>query len=252
MISSAISNWTRLYADIAKEIERLSEGGREPLLFRGQPDSSFLLTPSIARSGLRNIVAAETHLYINFVIRAGKLLPPEAVGWSILFIMQHHNLPTRLLDWSDTFSVALYFALKNARKDAAVWVLKPHVLNSLTMRRGSIVNVQELGVTYEDCYINHSVTLPASVVALTPPRYYERVAQQRAAFTLHDDLVQSLDNAHPTAVAKFIIPRKAQAGARQFLAMAGISEYSLFPDLDGLARELRGALTESGLTTHRS
>ncbi len=31
--------------------------------------------------------------------------------WDILFYMQHHGIKPRLLDWSDSFSVAVYFAL---------------------------------------------------------------------------------------------------------------------------------------------
>jgi hypothetical protein len=49
----------------------------------------------------------------------------------------------------------------------------------------------------------------------------------------------SLDGLHPDVVRKVIIPKAARAEAKRFLELAGISEFSLFPDLDGLAREIK-------------
>ncbi|MNR66720.1 hypothetical protein D3C85_1903600 [compost metagenome] len=53
------------------------------------------------------------------------------------------------------------------------------------------------------------------------------------------DTKTSLEELAPIAIRKFLIPKRAIAGARKFLLLAGINEYSLFPDLDGLAREIR-------------
>jgi FRG domain-containing protein len=52
----------------------------------------------------------------------------EDWDWDSYFLMQHHNGPNRLLDWSDGALMALHFALRNqtddGQGDARVYVLE--------------------------------------------------------------------------------------------------------------------------------
>src|SRR4051812_35964311 len=72
--------------------------------FRGQSDSSWSLLPSIGRYKWRfKSRNPEENLYFDFVTEAGALLPENSSSWMNIFLMQHYGLPTRLLDWTETF-----------------------------------------------------------------------------------------------------------------------------------------------------
>jgi FRG domain-containing protein len=54
--------------------------------------------------------------------------------WHRLCVAQHHGTPTRLLDWSDRYAVAAYFAVMDDAKptDSALWCLDLAKLSSIS------------------------------------------------------------------------------------------------------------------------
>ncbi len=239
-----MSSWSTFLQKAKNKIATLDiEEGCDVPFFRGQPDSSWKLLPSLARHKLLDTRATsnpEEDLYFDFVTQAGALLPENTSPWSIAFQMQHYGLPTRMLDWTETFSVALYFALKGATSEAAIWILDPFKLNKTTINQEMLIHPTELSKNYETYFIDRSATLEGNVVALSPLRHNPRVMNQRAGFTLHDDLKNPLEELHPQTVTKLVLPADGFADATKFVDLAGINEFTLFPDLDGLARQLKG------------
>lgn len=177
--------------------------------------------------------------YFDFITKAGRLLPDTSRSWDVAFSMQHHGLPTRLLDWTENLATALHFAMKNAKTECCIWILDPFKLNSLSIGEALLYRAEDLDGTYEDFFITNEKKLPGDVVAISPLRHHPRVFGQRSGFTVHHNLDKALDDFQPDALKKIEIPNTSFMGGKQFLRLAGVSEYSLFPDLDGLSRELK-------------
>jgi hypothetical protein len=234
----SVMAWLDTYSTLASHCEMV----KPFTLFRGQRDARWPLLPAMARhpgAGQADFRSVERIFYFEYVTRAGSLLPDVHDPWEIVFAMQHHGLPTRLLDWSETLSVALYFALAGAVGDAAVWVLNPFTLNQELAGRREIVHARDLPENYYDYFIAHNRQPPGVAMALWPLHRDPRLLRQRGAFTMHADLTSPLESLCSLAITKVVIPKSEHADAWRFLRMAGISEFSLFPDLDGLSRELR-------------
>ncbi|HEV2800799.1 MAG TPA: hypothetical protein VGW12_09900 [Pyrinomonadaceae bacterium] len=124
-------------------------------------------------------------------------------------------------------------------KKRSVWILDPYELNRLTINTEKILHPTDLGHDYYAYFIERTAKLEGNVVAMSPLRHNPRVFHQRAGFTLHDEIENPLEELHPNVVTEVKLDRSGFSEASTFLELAGINEFTLFPDLDGLARELK-------------
>ena len=234
-----MSSWTNLLDEIDSKINELERSGCDIPFFRGHNNSKWPLLPSIFRIPNRHI-HMESLLYYEFHSYSAQLFSEKATSWDILFEMRHHGVPTRLLDWSENFAVALYFALNENATNPCIWILDPFQLNKESNGEESILTPEsDLGIDYyyNSC-IGRTTVQKENTIAIYPRKQSARVFSQKGVFTLFGSKEDSLENLYPSCLTKFEIPLDAIPEANKFLKLAGIDEFSIYPDLDGLARLL--------------
>ncbi len=117
--------------------------------FRGEKaDTDHPLLPKLYRIENNQKPHDENLLLQNFRKKAPSLglmnTPPRGHTDEWLFLAQHVGLPTRLLDWTESLFVALFFALKEAQP--VIWMLDPVELNNKSVENPITNN--EFGLTW--------------------------------------------------------------------------------------------------------
>jgi hypothetical protein len=230
--------WEEVLTKVEDVIGKMNKYGSDFVFFRGHSDSSWTLTPSLYREPI-STARIEQILYYNFVSHSSTLFPKQLSPWEFLFEMRHCGIPTRLLDWTETFSTALYFALKSNKPNPCVWILNPYDLNKQSYDNETVLNtLTDLEFDYFEGFIAERKPTNKTPIAILPITQSMRVFAQKSVFTLHGTKTGSIEKLFPNCVIKVDIPPGAIQGARSFLSLSGVNEYSLFPDPDGLGRYL--------------
>ena len=160
---------------------------------------------------------AEETMVRHFVRSAGpyvKHVPSSRVEW--LALAQHHGLPTRLLDWTESLFVAAYFAVEKGRQQ-----------NTLP----TIYCVRDVPVIPVDRHDGLDDIVDDATLYY-PPHISPRIPAQSAVFTVHKD--PSVAWA-PDSLVRIVIEQKTLS-MKLDLNACGVHKASLFPDIDGLAQ----------------
>ncbi len=183
-------------------------------------------------------------MYERLELRSGH------TDWDVMLLGQHYGLPTRLLDWTSSPLVALFFATENYddhNKDGVVWcvrrletnnALPQDVRTALAKTKTGLFSLETLVGAYPELEHFDQIS-PPSPLFFEPPSVSPRIVQQYAFFSVmpgpRTHILPWLE-AHPDHCWKVMVPAHLKKGIRERLMVMNVSERTMYPGLEGTAR----------------
>lgn len=235
-------------------------------MFRGHSSESWLLESTLERSlkpvGWDSEIAKVTEEYCLFEFKSRahhyvseEELPSSKLGW--LSLMQHHGVPTRLLDFTVSPFIALFFAFDGVQTmtntSCALWALD---YRTLTKKSIEIINgFGGVTLSYKEVQKNQDETFELvdqnsyDVLWTTEPgRFNLRLERQKGSFLISGNIgTKALDllnrQMSPDSFKKIIIPTSLANEIYTVLKKMGINNAQMFSDIDGLGKDVKNEIS---------
>ena len=251
----SVGQYVQLVSKISERLG-LPYGG---IWYRGVAKGTHTLLPGTMRHAS---VVDEESMVEDFLVSLPLHLHVDRPDpWELYGLMQHHGLPTRLLDWSKSPLAALFFALdfvedsEDHGQSPAIWVLNPYRMNRV-LHDIERVFVPRTGFGPPDegklvgSYLPESLrptvafgnqALPKAPIAIEPTFSNVRLIAQAGCFTVHGRGTQPLESLaalRPHLFRLDIAPQKT-ATMRADLDQLGYRRELIYPNLDHLASRIK-------------
>jgi hypothetical protein len=146
--------------------------------------------------------------------------------------MQHHGTPTRLLDVSCSPWVALWFALESGTGDASIDAFDADAIISANTKADIDPRMLIFGKAHRT----------QRLLVYEPSRSSRRLMAQQGLFLVPTRINTPFSTAlahYPDCQKRWIIPAHLRLEGLRRLRSMNIGGHTLFPGLDGFARQLR-------------
>ena len=238
------SGWT-LQTSLDREVTVIHDTGHYPLYRRGEEDALLFRFQQQVQHYVAHLPS-----------------PEDRAGW--LALMQHYGVPTRLLDWTQSPYVALYFAVESEPQGvgrrrnhagaeewcSAVWAID---LDFLEWKSKELLPLIPDEPSARMEYLNGLLDREEKplIVRIDPLHGNERMFAQQGFFLwklvveapyLDQILISMMTN--PDLVDRPVIRKLPVRGVRRFdfleqLRVMNIHRGSLFPGIDGFCQHLK-------------
>ena len=222
-------------------------------LFRGQSNFSWSLTPSFTRIANKKNLSRKKALQLEiemtgkFSVEAIGVLDIrnsiklivdstrfeqnqiEADGW--FTFMQHYSCPTRILDWSVSPYVALYFACQDDSVDGSFWI--SDFWENTNYSENAINGQNRRELLFSDSSDENIFFMKA----MDPN---ERIHAQQSRFSICTNILNSHEPylKNHAKLEKIIVKKEIKNQILEELHSMNISAKTLFPGIDGIGRYL--------------
>ena len=227
---------------------------RSTFVYRGVPDASYKLLTTLQRVCKDHKNSLEPKILENFA-KYAELEDPSIKQsvWRQMILGQHHGLPTRLLDWTQSCMVALHFATtennmdKMDKRDCAIWRIDLSELDDLLPDKYQAVRQQSGRDVFSVDMLNEACSgldeydwdmQNRAMLVLEPPSIDPRIVNQYSFFTITPgsvvDIAEFLDRNTANTV-KYVIKKELRWQIRDMLDQFNTNERIIYPGLDGIS-----------------
>lgn len=255
----------RTWIDVEKEGNTFSRKREKKIwIFRGQ-DCDRPPTPVLARTIADLKLSHKDAFIFEFALMDRFTRNLYSVDPSItndlglvelLSVMRHYGAPTRLLDFTYSFYVAVFFAIESLKgKSPVVWAIDALWLVKRARKHLDVKEKEFMPGKYEEdfvrCFMNEDGNaFKPFVYQITPDQLNQRLSVQQGTFLCPSDIrltfqanfaklianeKQSTINSHVKLIR---ISPDARNEILKKLSLMNISRASLFPGLDGFAKSI--------------
>jgi hypothetical protein len=196
---------------------------------------------------------SKAHHYIS-----QDLLPTSKLGW--LSMMQHHGVPTRLLDFTESPFFALFFAFNRQRPKideyCALWAINCRQLmqNSIAKLESNIPDFKytynDVSVYPDEIFSEYIDTDERDLLWVTEPKLRNlRLERQKGTFLICGNIEKRIqdvlfNNISSEGVHKIIIPFSISREIFHILNSMGIDNSRLFDNIDGLSADINNTISD--------
>jgi hypothetical protein len=218
------------------EFKEYALGQNDGLVYRGQP-RHWRLQTSYHRTGYADIISylddtvPELEKYINSVSKHEFNSKDDRDLGALLNLAQHHGYPTPLLDWTRSPYVAAFFAFEDKSRIKTGGSVSVFSFNAHRWAR-MVGNVAQLRVPN---VVIRTVDLPVFGNSRALPQ------QSMTMFSNINDIeavIADNERSKGDFLKAIAIPAQDRDAAMRDLALMGITWGSMFPDLDGICKQL--------------
>lgn len=229
---------------------------RSPYVYRGMSNASFPMFTSLERLCKNKQRVLEPAILENFAKYAINDDPSIGTSvWRQMILGQHHGLPTRLLDWSQSALVALNFSMTEDnladmdKHDCMVWRINmqelverlPEEYKKLVYHKHTtIYTVDMLKEVTGNSLAKYDEDMGSdSMVIIEPPSINQRIINQYSFFAVIPMGIENIEGfleEYTEDTVKYVIDRKLRWRVRDMLDALNMSERIVYPGLDGLSK----------------